>query len=58
MFTDRQTECMNTFQLCWKVLKKEEFANNKLLFKYIYFYSENAESCFETRCTRTQNEVI
>ena len=22
--TDRQTECINTFQLCWKVLKKEE----------------------------------
>ena len=21
--TDRQTECINTFQLCWKVLKKE-----------------------------------
>ena len=21
--TDRQTECINTFQLCWKVLKTE-----------------------------------
>ena len=21
--TDRQTECMNTFQLCWKMLKRE-----------------------------------
>ena len=24
--TERQTECINTFHLCWKVLKNEEVA--------------------------------
>ena len=33
--TDRQTECINTFQLCWKVLKRG----------YVIFHEKG---CFKT----------
>ena len=32
--TDRQTESINTFQLCWKVLKREKIIQN-LLEKFV-----------------------
>ena len=42
--TDRQTECINTFQLCWKVLKTEKkgwiFLRFEKLVSYFLLYKK------------------
>ena len=39
--TDRQTECINTFQLCWKVLKKTDTIKYLvIIFFFPFFYKK------------------